>query len=174
MTLNATTQIADPAVADLMIRARAGEVSAFEELVQPFCRPVMAFLYRFVDDAARAEDLAVGIFARLYRERYSYAKSRDLETWIYRGVVEMLRQQNTLQKTSTARDAGNALARFVRALNEQQRIALLLHKYQGLKIPQIAEVLNVCERDAKAVLRHAYQELTRMLHEQASTGQNAR
>ena len=170
MTFNLKQFVNPAAPRDLMSRVRAGDVSAFQELVQPFHRPVIAFFYRLLNDAARAEDLAADTFIKMYRGRHSY-RNNELATWIYSSALDVLRQSKGLENFSLQAEITNAVAKLVRRLNEQERIALLLHKYQGLDISQIAEVLNTREDSAKALLQTAYQQLTRQLQNCPAAGQ---
>src|SRR5881227_802472 len=44
--------------ADVMLRVKAGDESAFDYLVQKYRRPMVNFMYRMAHNAAAAEDLA--------------------------------------------------------------------------------------------------------------------
>jgi RNA polymerase sigma-70 factor (ECF subfamily) len=44
--------------AEIMLKAKAGDDSAFEYLVQKYRRPMVNFMYRMAHNAASAEDLA--------------------------------------------------------------------------------------------------------------------
>src|SRR3954468_22627721 len=70
--------------ADIMLRAKAGEQSAFEYLVQKYRRPMVSFMYRMAHNSAVAEDLAQEVFLRVYRSRESYEASAKFTTWLYR------------------------------------------------------------------------------------------
>src|SRR5438477_4474510 len=70
--------------AQVMLRAKAGDQSAFEYLVQKYRRPMVSFMYRMAHNAAAAEDLAQEVFLRVYRSRGSYEASAKFTTWLYR------------------------------------------------------------------------------------------
>jgi RNA polymerase sigma-70 factor (ECF subfamily) len=53
----------------------------------------------------------------------------------------------------------------VLGLPDKQRIAVLMHKYQGLDYKQIAEVLNLSESATKSLLFRAYETLREQLKE---------
>ena len=44
--------------AEIMLRVKTGDQSAFEYLVQKYRRPIVSFMYRMARNAAAAEDLA--------------------------------------------------------------------------------------------------------------------
>ncbi len=70
--------------AEVMLRVKAGDQSAFDYLVQKYRRPMISFLYRMAHNAAAAEDLAQEVFLRVYRSRESYEASAKFTTWLYR------------------------------------------------------------------------------------------
>src|SRR5712672_7465 len=70
--------------AEMMLRVKAGDDSAFNYLVQKYRRPMISFMYRMAHNSAVAEDLAQEVFLRVYRSRESYEASAKFTTWLYR------------------------------------------------------------------------------------------
>src|SRR6202041_1904655 len=70
--------------AEVMLRVKAGDQSAFDYLVQKYRRPLVSFMYRMARNSAAAEDLAQEVFLRVYRSRESYEASAKFTTWLYR------------------------------------------------------------------------------------------
>jgi RNA polymerase sigma-70 factor (ECF subfamily) len=58
-----------------------------------------------------------------------------------------------------------AIRTHVMALPERQRMAVVMHKYQGMDYRQIAEVLKLSESATKSLLFRAYQTLRDKLRE---------
>jgi RNA polymerase sigma-70 factor (ECF subfamily) len=58
-----------------------------------------------------------------------------------------------------------AIRTHVMALPERQRMAVLMHKYQGLDYREIGEVLRLSESATKSLLFRAYQTLRGTLKE---------
>jgi RNA polymerase sigma-70 factor, ECF subfamily len=58
-----------------------------------------------------------------------------------------------------------SIRRHVMALPERQRMAVLMHKYQGMDYRQIGEVLKLSESATKSLLFRAYQTLRERLKE---------
>src|SRR5438067_3833849 len=84
-----STAVADPVAgeltdADVMLRVKAGDDSAFDYLVQKYRRQIINFMYRMAHNSAAAEDLAQEVFLRVYRSRASYEASAKFTTWLYR------------------------------------------------------------------------------------------
>ena len=183
--------------AEIMLRARAGDQSAFEFLVQKYRRPIVSFMYRMARNAAAAEDLAQEVFLRVYRSRESYEASAKFTTWLYRIATNLAVNHardtrherpevqvsldepdddtgTTLEVPDAALNAEQvmvrqermlAIRRKVEALPEQQRLAVVMHKYQQMDYKQIAEVLKKSESATKSLLFRAYETLREQLKE---------
>lgn len=63
------------------------------------------------------------------------------------------------------RERLNAIRQHVLALPERQRMAVLMHKYEGLDYKQIGDVLKLSESATKSLLFRAYQTLRERLKE---------
>jgi RNA polymerase sigma-70 factor (ECF subfamily) len=63
------------------------------------------------------------------------------------------------------RERLNAIRQHVMALPERQRMAVLMHKYEGMDYKQIGDVLKLSESATKSLLFRAYQTLREKLKE---------
>jgi RNA polymerase sigma-70 factor (ECF subfamily) len=63
------------------------------------------------------------------------------------------------------RERMNAIRQHVMALPERQRMAVLMHKYEGMDYRQIGDVLKLSESATKSLLFRAYQTLREKLKE---------
>jgi RNA polymerase sigma-70 factor (ECF subfamily) len=68
---------------ELMLRVRKGERRAFEELFARFKGPIMSYIYRFISDRDRAEDICQEVFLRVWRARESYEPRAKVSTWLW-------------------------------------------------------------------------------------------
>src|SRR5437763_760840 len=68
--------------AEIMLRVKAGDQSAFDFLVQKYRRPLVSFMYRMARNTAAAEDLAQEVFLRVYRSRQTYEATAKFTTWL--------------------------------------------------------------------------------------------
>jgi len=183
--------------AEIMLRVKAGDQSAFEYLVQKYRRPMLSFMYRMARNAAAAEDLAQEVFLRVYRSRESYEASAKFTTWLYRiatnlavnhardtrherpevqvsldepdeesgTTLELPDASLNAEQAMVVRERMRAIRRKVEALPEQQRLAVIMHKYQQMDYKQIAEVLKKSESATKSLLFRAYETLREQLKE---------
>ena len=65
----------------LMLAFQKGDKSAFERLVVRYQAAVYHFLYRFLRDPNRAEDLTQEVFLRVFRSRRRYRPTAGFKTW---------------------------------------------------------------------------------------------
>ncbi len=71
----------------------------------------------------------------------------------------------TVEAQMLRRERMNAIRQHVMALPERQRMAVLMHKYEGLDYKSIGEVLKLSESATKSLLFRAYQTLREKLKE---------
>jgi RNA polymerase sigma-70 factor, ECF subfamily len=179
---------------ELMLRVKAGDSASFGLLLERHRGPVIHFLYRMVQNAAVAEELAQEVFFRVYRARASYVPSAKFTTWLFRIAMHLAlnnlrdakgeRSSDSLdQETEDAPRLQVAdrspsveqklladarlmeIRRAIRALPEKQRAAVLMHKYEEMDYSQIAHVLSCSESAVKSLLFRAYETLrVRLAH----------
>ncbi len=150
--------------ADVMLRVKAGDDSAFDYLVQKYRRPMMSFMYRMTHNAAVAEDLAQEIFLRVYRSRASYEASAKFTTWLYRIATNLAvnhardtrheRPENTVsldepdEETGTTVDLADSSLSVEENMVRRERLKAIREKVQQLP-----------ERQRMAVIMHKYQQM---------------
>lgn len=61
----------------------AGEVRAFDELVDRYQRRLLNFVFRTIGDRERAEDLVQEVFIRVHRHLHRFDQTKKFSTWIY-------------------------------------------------------------------------------------------
>jgi len=181
--------------AEIMLRVKAGDQSAFEYLVQKYRRPMVSFMYRTARNSAVAEDLAQEVFLRIYRSRETYEASAKFSTWLYRiatnlavnhardtrherpevqvsldepdeesgTTLELPDGALNVEQQMVRRERLLAIRQKVEALPEQQRLAVIMHKYQQMDYKQIADVLKKSESATKSLLFRAYETLREQL-----------
>lgn len=187
----------DQSDADVMLRVKAGDQSAFDYLVHKYRRPMVSFMYRMARNSSAAEDLAQEVFLRVYRSRETYEPSAKFTTWLYRiatnlavnhardtrherpevqvsldepdeetgTTIELPDGTPNAEQLIVRRERMLAIRKKVEALPEQQRLAVIMHKYQQMDYKQIAEVLKKSESATKSLLFRAYETLREQLKE---------
>jgi RNA polymerase sigma-70 factor (ECF subfamily) len=150
--------------ADIMLRVKAGDESAFAYLVQKYRRPMVNFMYRMAHNAAGAEDLAQEVFLRVYRSRESYEATAKFTTWLYRIATNLAvnhardtrheRPENTVSLDEPDEESGRTLDLPDRgpsaeeSLMQRERLTAIRQRVQALP-----------ERQRIAVVMHKYQQM---------------
>jgi RNA polymerase sigma-70 factor (ECF subfamily) len=84
----------------------------------------------------------------------------DTETGM---TVDLPDGRPTVEQSILRRERLAAIRQHVEALPERQRMAVIMHKYQGMDYRQIAEVLKLSESATKSLLFRAYEALRQRL-----------
>jgi RNA polymerase sigma-70 factor, ECF subfamily len=150
--------------AEVMLRVRAGDESAFQYLVEKFRRPMLNFMYRMVHNSAAAEDLAQEVFLRVYRSRESYEASAKFTTWLYRIATNLAvnhardsrheRPENLLSLDEPDENTGLAIDVADGSLSAEE---MLVRRERMIAIRK--RVNELPERQKVAVIMHKYQQM---------------
>jgi len=106
-----------------------------------------------------AANLAVNYARDTKHERAAqavYLDAPDPETGATQDVAD---EEPTVEQRLLREERMAAIRTHVMALPERQRMAVLMHKYQGMDYRQIGEVLKLSESATKSLLFRAYQTL---------------
>ncbi|MGA8184814.1 MAG: sigma-70 family RNA polymerase sigma factor [Terriglobia bacterium] len=185
---------------DLMLRVRQGDAGSFDELLRRYRTPLVKYFCRMVRDEALAEDLAQEAFLRVYKARHRYRPDARFTTWLYRIATnlalnairdskgrqrldghgsnedgersfEFVDPRASVEQQLIETDRGRMIRETIEALPENQRAAVILHKYQDVDYRQIAGILKVSESAVKSLLFRAYETLRERLEPLVRGGQ---
>jgi RNA polymerase sigma-70 factor (ECF subfamily) len=78
-------------------------------------------------------------------------------------TLDLADQRLTVEQELVRRERLQAIRQHVQALPERQRVAVIMHKYQGLDYRQIADTLKLSESATKSLLFRAYETLRQRL-----------
>jgi RNA polymerase sigma-70 factor, ECF subfamily len=150
--------------AEVMLRVKTGDDSAFEYLVQKYRRPMVSFMFRMTRNAAVAEDLAQEVFLRVYRSRDNYEPSAKFTTWLYRIASNLAvnhardtrheRAENSVSIDEPDENTGMTLDVPDTSLSAEETI---LRRERMAAIRQRVQALP--ERQRTAVVMHKYQQM---------------
>ena len=168
-----------------MLAFQAGDESAFTRLVERNQARVYAMVSRFVGQAGWAEDLVQEVFLRVFRTAGRYKATARFSTWLYRIAVNLslnaVRARSKLRfvpleaesdQASHRHDVadpsamapeevldGEAMGEIVRQavdnLPEQQKIAIVLYRYEHLSYEEVAQVMECSTMAVKSLLSRA-------------------
>lgn len=206
MKQNGTDQnpvLLDPDVR-LMLRAKAGDQTAFNQLVTTYQDRLVGVLTHLLQNQDAAEDLAQEVFFRIYRARHGYEPTAKFSTWMFRIANnlasnlrrDMGRRRETLMNVSDSGPLGprpgerlladksgmmptrqvdkSEMCAVVQAalasLSEEQRLAVLLHKFEEMSYADIAVTLDKTPAAIKSLLSRARDNLREKLEPYVKQG----
>jgi len=83
---------------DLMELFQAGTVEAYNILVNRYSERLTHYLYGFLGDRKRCEDLLQETFLRVHRNRHSYQRIAKFSTWLYTIAGNLARSEYRKRK----------------------------------------------------------------------------
>jgi RNA polymerase sigma-70 factor (ECF subfamily) len=180
------TAVGDPST-DLMLRVRDGDAAAFEQLVGLWQSRLVTLFLHHTGDHATAEDLAQEVFLRVYRARAGYQPTAKFTTWIHtiaNNVASDLRQRSyrrrehgvpaNVSASSSAigldqmavptrladrSELQAVVQQALGTLNERQRMAVLLAKFEQCSYEEIAAAMDLTVPAVKSLLFRARDQL---------------
>lgn len=152
-----------PSDRELMKNVLAGDLKAFECLVDRYKVKLLNLILRMLSNREESEDILQETFLRVYRERESYDFSYQFSTWIYTIALNLTRNELRKRKKfsflgidlfSNRREfaveaTGNPngislfLEKAIASLPERYKAAFLLRDINQLSYEQISETLGV-------------------------------
>jgi RNA polymerase sigma-70 factor (ECF subfamily) len=178
---------------ELMKRVAKGDDDAFRTLFERHYRLAYSVIYRQLGVQSIAEDLVQEAFLRVYRAAPKYEPTAKFSTWLYTVVTNLClnykrdRARDKLRLVSAGpEDEGNPLeqlaaseepdhdaldqaerTRVVREaiaeLPENQRMALILSRYEDKSYEEVAEILGTTVAAVKSLTSRARETLRERL-----------
>ena len=167
-------------------QARAGDASAFNQIVLSYRRRVLGIVSRLIGRPEDVEDVAQEVFVRLYHSLDQLRSPEVFEPWLYRlstnacydylrkskrrpelRMSDLSEQQVTVADASAGSKASAEAAQqskvreltqsLLGAVSEQDRLLLTLKEVEGLSLKELERVYRVNENVLKVRLFRARQ-----------------
>ena len=171
-----TFNIAETASEAALMRGVAqGDRDAFATIIESHQERVWAVAYRFMQRRDDADDISQEAFIRLWNAAGRWEPAARLSTWLYRVVANLCldyrRKRAHAPVALTAETVEPAapevaelesketvarVQRAVAALPERQRMAVILHRYEGMSYREIAHATGWGEAAIESLLSRAY------------------
>lgn len=165
---------------ELMLRVQAGDLEAFEQLVERYQNMVYGLALSIVRSPEDAEEAAQDAFVKLFRARHQFDAARELEPWLLRIAGNACRDRLRRRRASAlpllggeegddhvqqvpdrraATEAQKSLQQTIRneldLLSERARLPLELKYLRGMSNQQIADSLGISISNVKLQLARA-------------------
>ncbi len=149
--------------AELMLRVKDGDEESFANLLSKHRDPVINYLYRMVQNAAVAEELAQDVFLRVYRARKTYEPKAKFTTWLYRIATRVA--LNSLRDGRVARASVPLDSPSGEPIRELLAAGPTVPTVEDRLVADVrareirSTILALPEKQRAAVILHKYQEL---------------
>ena len=161
---------------DLVEAARQGDHEAFEVLASAAGDRLFAIARLTLRDAHLAEDAVQEAFVHAWRRLPTLRDPDRWDAWLHRLIVNACADQGRgrqrrsveIRMVRIERSSGDLarsiedhdqLDRGFRRLKPDQRVAVVLHFYLGLSVPEVADALGVPVGTAKSRIHYAVETL---------------
>lgn len=157
-----------------------------ERLMDAYGTDVLRLAYAYLRNRASAEDAYQETFLRAHRHRSGFQGRSSEKTWMMRIAMNVCRdmrrsawwrrvllpgsdrEEDALshieglpEEAAVRAERDSSLLRCVAALPEPQRAVVLLHYYQEMSVPDVAEALGLAEGTVRSRLHRARERLRR-------------
>ena len=155
----------------LVRRAKAGEVGAFDALVEKYQYRILALVGRYISDRAAVQDVAQEAFIKAWQNIGGFRGESQFYTWLYRiavntaknhlmhkkrrpeqtltlneddetEVADLLVDTDTPQGEAEAEEVERAVNKALAELSEDLRVAITLRELDGMSYEQIAYIMK--------------------------------
>lgn len=156
---------------EIMLAVGKGDIDAFEEIVLRHQKTAWQVAYRFLGDAAEAEDAAQDAFMKILAAAPRYRPSATFRTFLYRVVsrlcIDRARKMHpiftdeppdapdprpSVSENLLTSERGREVRRALNTLPANQRIAIVLRYYEGLDYRSIADAMETTEKAIERLL----------------------
>ena len=167
---------------DILIRARAGDVWAFEYILTFYEKAIYNYILRILKNSQNAKDITQETFLKVYTHRSSIDPEKNIKTWIFtiatNTTYDFLRGKK--RKKEISLDEENETISGLKAyyveeglvsdvdkalnqINTEYRKVLLLFYQQGFDYKEIAEILEMPINTVKSQIRRGKEQLKEKL-----------
>ena len=165
---------------------------AFALLMERWHDRIHGLCARMLNNIHTAEDIAQEVFARVFEKRKDYDPEKRFSTWLWRIAVnrcydelrrlqrrkefslepdedgqalvpEQLIERASPDQHAAAREEADVIRNALEQLPEIYRAVVVLRHYHGLKLREVAEVLDVPEGTVNSRMAEALSQLSRLL-----------
>ena len=175
-----------------MERIKAGDETAFRELIEAHQHRLIGTIAKMLGDESDAEDIAQQVFIRVWKSAPRWQPTAKVTTWLYKITRNLVFNETRRRKRHPVHsldatlsedrpqqfaDTGvkpadtalldaemqAAIQRAIDELPEQQRLAIILRRYDDVPYEEIGEILDLSVPAVKSVLFRARTDLREKL-----------
>jgi RNA polymerase sigma factor (sigma-70 family) len=178
---------------ELVEGLKKGNKDCFTVLIKKYQSNVYNTALGFLQNSEDAEDLAQEVFIQVFQSVHSFKGDSKLSTWIYRITVrrsiDVLRSRKTQKRFASVkslfglnnelrfdspdfnhpgvlmenRERAATLFKAINRLSDNQKAAFILHKLEGQRHQEIAEILKISVASVESLIFRAKTNLKKII-----------
>jgi RNA polymerase sigma-70 factor (ECF subfamily) len=172
----------DKDLLDIIERAKNGEQSAFQQIVDKYKTQVASIAYKMVGDYEDAKDISQIVFVKTYQNLVNFDTTKKLSTWLYRITInasidfirkhkkhkhelldnifgELKEKKQDVEKIYQRSLIKWAINDSMEALNPRQKAVFVLRDLEGLDIKEVAQITGMPQATVRWYLHRARSKL---------------
>ncbi|USK33235.1 RNA polymerase sigma factor [Bacillus sp. F19] len=171
---------------ELVIKAKKGNMNAFQDLVKKYTPVVEKFAYQLGNRRDDIDDITQEVFIRVYRFLDQFSKAK-FSTWLYKITLNVTRdaarkRMSNMQKVFKIQnepandypeveahvlqnEEDRALHLCLQKLDEKYRVPIVLYYFHELKYEEIAEIMSITLSAVKTRILRGKTMLKKILEE---------
>jgi len=173
----------------LVAQTLAGDMSAFEEIVDRYKNTVFAIVYRMLGQYQEAEDVAQDVFLTVYQKLYQFDQTKKFAPWINRIAVNTsistLRKKNKVitinfdeayiydnkndaahynpEKVYERKEILDEIKSAIEELPESYKTVIILRYQMDYSNQEIADILEVSRENVEVKVHRARKALRKII-----------
>ncbi|MFC0271025.1 RNA polymerase sigma factor [Metabacillus herbersteinensis] len=171
---------------ELVSKAKQGNMTAFNQLVESHFPVVEKFAYQLGNRQEDIEDITQEVFIRVYRFLDQFSKAK-FSTWLYKITLNVTRdyarkRQSNFRKVFKIQqepqndypnveahvlqsEADRALHLCIQKLDEKYRVPIVLYYFHDKKYDEIADIMSITLSNVKTRILRGKTMLRKLLEE---------
>ena len=147
----------------------------YNEIVENYSDMIFRIAYQYLFNKYDAEDIVQEVFVKLLTKRVIFKDEEHIKSWLIRVTInQCLDYKKSLTKKSTVpienmeipfEQKEGKILEELQLLKEDERNVLYLYYYEGYKIFEIAEILNMKKNTVNSNLVRARKKLKKIIIE---------
>ena len=151
----------------------------FRQIYDEYKAQVRSTIFFYMRDKSNVDDCVQECFIKIWKSYHKFDNRSTLKTWVYRiainTAIDNVRKNkkhmniNQLVESDDGTDLEKQtieqelILKGLNSLNEKQKSVLILYAYEGQKIKEIGEILNVSEGTVKSRIFSARENFSNFL-----------
>jgi RNA polymerase sigma-70 factor (ECF subfamily) len=172
----------DESLIQVIDRAKKGDQSAFQTIVEKYRTQVASIAYKMVGDYEDAKDISQIVFVKTYQNLDDFDTTKKLSTWLYRITInasidfirkhkkhkhelldnifgELKEKKADVERLYQRSLINWAIKSSMEALNPRQKSVFVLRDLEGLDIKEVAQITGMPQATVRWYLHRARSKL---------------